>query len=209
MGIRAKRKENLSKDSLYWCHTLNTGLPSRAVCAQLREKEMKFTRLFFWNLNWKLSRPGLSLHRPDWGEIEWRIWAERWSWPQPFFSPSCRLELRLAGCLARWEKYAVNCEHVVTSASVSLFSSTCICCDSLFPCTTCLEYSACTSIFFARALACACTHEVSHPFHFHLLCLLSYFSLLSFFFPAVVEILDVLACLLSSPHHLWAGSRRV
>lgn len=107
------------------------------------------------------------------------------------------------------ENMLLTVEHVVTSASVSLFSSTCICCDSLFPCTTCLEYSACTSIFFARALACACTHEVSHPFHFHLLCLLSYVSLLSFFFPAVVEILDVLACLLSSPHHLWAGSRRV
>lgn len=57
-----------------------------------------------------------------------------------------------------------------------------------------------------------CTHSraFSDIFHFHLLCLFSYFPPRSLFFsPAVVEILDVLACLLSSPHHLWGGSRRV
>lgn len=55
-------------------------------------------------------------------------------------------------------------------------------------------------------------HTLAFPdiFHFHLLWLFSYFSHRSpFFSPAVVEILDVLACLLSSPHHLWGGSRRV
>lgn len=49
----------------------------------------------------KLCWPGLNLYWPDWGEIEWRIWVERWSWPQPFHPPPHSL----AGTsLTRWKK---------------------------------------------------------------------------------------------------------
>lgn len=71
---------------MYWCVTLNSTARVLFVVS-CRERKWSSPDWFFGIWMGKLSRRGLSPCRPDWGEIEWRIWAPRWSWPQPFFNP--------------------------------------------------------------------------------------------------------------------------
>lgn len=137
-------------DATHW-----TLLPVTTICGQPQGTEMDLTRLFFWNLNGKLCGPGLNLYWPDWGEIEWRIWGERWSWPQPFhFLPPCSPHLALPSShfLGKVEEnipLTVGMESIQLHLSL-LFSPTCLHGDSLFPCTHCLEYSVRTSCLYAH-----------------------------------------------------------
>lgn len=174
---------------------------------------MDFTRLFFWNLNGKLCGPGLNLYWSDWGEIEWRIWGERWSWPQPFhFLPPCSPHLALPSrhFLGKVEE---NIPLTVGTESLQLYLS-------LFIFTHLSARWFIVPLHSLSGVQCShflslCTHTQarmhSQTFFTFIYSVSSPASPLCslFFSPAVAEILDVLACLLSSPHRQWGGSRRV
>lgn len=197
-------------DATHW-----TQPPANAICGQLWGTEIEFTRLFFFGI-WmgKLSGPGLSVHWPDWGEIEWGIWAARWVWPQPFYFCS----LLAAALSAQPRRYSLGTEdeNIVGMESLQLLSIFFL----LFILT---HLSSLWFIVPSHSLSWVqCLHFRSLRTHTHTRACLhtwtgitrhfslsSTLPLLLLFHRRWFQILGVLACLLSSPHHLLGGSRRV